>query len=273
MGVVCKKNHQVFLGLIVGMGLTIIPGCKRKNIQPPYLRPLTSYVDYQKNKEEENVTLRAKKLSPQDCESLIGPHARRLFKKHRRRQPICPIQLSITNNDPQRSLSLEPKNISLSLTNAQTVVNRLQRDSFIQAFGGIAAGLFITGILAFGSIFALSASGMLLVIIGSMQALAPLAVLGGSALLVTPFFLVVGTPIVSTVKGIQTSKQNYKLKKEIEEHSLDQSLIVEPGETVDTLIFVEKQKYKEKFAISLTNPENEHERINFHVQLHRDSAH
>ena len=68
-----------------------------------------------------------------------------------------------------------------------TIAQRLQRNACMQAVGGLIAGLLISGLLAAGSIFTLSASGMLLVVIGSAKALAPLAFLGGSALLVAPY--------------------------------------------------------------------------------------
>ncbi len=257
------KRNPLLLVFILGT-ISLFSGCKHRALQSLHLRSLTSYLDYQKT--QQGITLRVKRLCAQDCTSLLGEHAHRLFKKHRRRQPIYPIQISITNNTHTLA-ALDPKNIDLTLTDYHSVANRLHRNSFVQAFGGLVAGILVTGLLAASSIFALSASGMLLVIIGSMKALAPIAICGGAALLITPFFLVIGTPVVSTIKGVQTTQQNRLLKKEIKNHALKHALIIEPRETIDTLIFVEKRNYQEQFSITLANPENAQERIPFLVKL------
>ena len=262
-----KKNSARYWIVFIPFILTLVPGCKKKSSLNPYLRPLTSYIDYQSTKQ--GITLRAKFLSARDCIPFLGNNAHRLFKRHRRRPAIFPIQLSITNNT-NKLAALEPKDIDLRLTDYHNVAERLHRNSFIQAFGGIAAGLLITATLAFGSIFALSASGMLLVIIGSIKALAPIAIFGGSALLITPVFLVIGTPVVSTIKGVKTARHNRRIKNDIKEHSLKHALVVEPGETIDTLIFVQKNHYKDQFFVTFVNPENTEDRIPFHVRLQKD---
>lgn len=261
-----NKHSQLYALAIIG--ILFVPGCKRPIHKQPYLRPLTSYIDYHTIKQ--GITLRVKQLSAQDCKPLLGERAHRLFKKHRRRRPVIPLQLSITN-DTHNLAALDPKNIDLPLADPRAIATRLQRNSFIQAFGGIAAGLVVTTVLALGSVFALSASGILLVIIGSMKALAPLALLGGSALLVTPFFLIIGTPVVSTIKGVQTTKNNQLIKREIKDHSLKHALIIEPHQTIDTLIFVEKSQFQQQFTITIANPEKAQEKISFHVTLPKKS--
>ncbi len=262
---VFKRDISRYISLIAAIVLiAILPGCKHKNIRLPYLQPLTSYIDYQETKQ--GVTMRAKQLSPENCKSLLGERADRLWKKQRRRHPIFPLQLSITNTT-NHLVALKPSDIDLKLTEYQSVASRLHRNSLMQVFGGVAAGLIVTGLLAIGSAFALSASGMLLVILGSVKALAPLAILGCSALIVTPFFLVIGTPIVSTMKGIQTSQYNHMVKKELKERSLAHALVVEPHQTIDTLIFVAKPNYKRKFVITISDPEQAQNHIAFRVRL------
>jgi hypothetical protein len=248
--------------------LLAVAGCTKKAPSVAYLRPLTSYIDT--NTTKHGITVRAKQLSPHDCLSLLGSKAPRLFKKQRQRQPIYPIQLSITNHT-NKLIALDPCHIELPLVNYHSVARRLHQNSVLHAAGGIFAGLLISSLLTAGSIFALSASGILLVIIGSMKALAPIAILGGSALLIAPFFLVIGTPIASTVKGVKTAKNNQLLTKEIKAHTLRNSLIIEPNTTIDTLIFVSKRDFKNQFTIALCNPENAKELIPFTIMLQNHS--
>ena len=137
----------------------------------------------------------------------------------------------------------------------------------MQALGEILAGLAITGALVACSALALSASGILLMVIGSAKAFAPAALLGSSALLITPFFLVVGTPVISTIKVVKTSRENNLIKKELKENSLKHTLLIEPHKTVDTLIFVSNQNYQQEFTITIRDPQNAQNRIQFPVKL------
>lgn len=241
-----------------------LSSCKRRPGTTPYLRPLTSYIDYQKTKQ--GITLRAKQLAPEDCRSLLGNRASLLFKKRRRKKPILPIQLSLTNHT-RNLIALQPKDIDLELTPYNAVASRLQQSSFAQAFGKLFGGIAIAGTLIVGSIVALSTSGILLVVIGSIKAFAPAALIGSSALLATPFFLVIATPAVSTATVVRTARQNAAIKRELKENSLKHTLLIEPGETIDTLIFVGKSQYKQEFDVVIRSPHHPQNRIPFHVTL------
>ncbi len=256
----------MFIALIAAV-IGGLPSCNRRPGTSPYLRPLTTYIDYQKTKQ--GITVRVKKLSPEDCKSLLGNRDTLLYKKRRRKKPIIPIQLSITNST--RSLvALQPKDIDLELTPYNAVANRLQRSSFAQAFGKLFGSIAIAGTLIAGSLIALSTSGVLLVVIGSIKAFAPAALIGSSALLITPFFLVVATPAVSTATVVRTSRQNAAIKRELKENSLKHTLLIEPSETIDKLFFVTNQEYIKRegeFDITIRNPHNPQNRIPFHVKL------
>ncbi len=256
---------QKFISVaLVSALIATLPSCQRKPGAHAYLRPLASYIDYQKTKQ--GITLRAKKLSAQDCEPLLGKRATLLWKKRRRKKPIVPIQLSITNRTG-RLVALQPKNIDLELTPYNDVAHRLQRSSFAQAFGKLFGGIAIAGTLIAGSLIALSTSGVLLVVIGSIKAFAPAALIGSSALLITPFFLVIATPALSTATVVRTSRQNAAIKQELKANSLKHTILIEPGETVDKLIFVTKLQYKQEFDITMRSPHNPQNRIPFHVKL------
>lgn len=249
--------------------ITALPSCKKNAAQSLSLRSLTSYLDYQATKS--GVTVRVRQLTETDCKQIIGDQAKQLFKKRRRKQPIFPIQLSITNST-NRLTALKPENIELTLTPASTVARRLQKSTFAQIFGNFAAGFFVTGLLATGSFLTLGASGIVLLVAGSHGALAPAAILGGAALLAAPTFLFIGTPVASTIKGVETARQNAIIRKEIKTHTLKNTIVVESQQTVDTLIFVEKPHYKNSFTITLSNPHNAIEKIVFPVQLRTRSV-
>ncbi len=228
------------------------------------MRPLTALIDYYDS--AQGVTLRVKKLDTHDCESLFGKRSQRLFKKFRKRQPVWPIQLSITN-DTNKLISLKPSDITLPQVNYKQVASRLQKNSFTQVFGTIASSLLIGGFLAIGSFLALSASGIMLLATGSFSITAPFAGIGISALAAIPTFLILGTPILSTVRGMQTAQNNQMITRDIKNYSLKNQLVVEARTTVDIVIFVSKFQYKPQFTVNVSNPENAKEKITFHVTI------
>lgn len=257
-----NKKIISFLLIILVAGL---PGCKQKNGQCYGLRPLTSYIDYQETKQ--GITLRVKQLSQDDCKFLMGDRAKFLWKKRRRRKPIVTIQLSLTN-DVNNLIALKPTDIDLKLVEYKRVARHLHRNSFMQLFGQLFAGAVITVAVAAGSIFALSATGMLVVLAGSMKAILPATILGGIGILAPPAFLVIGGPILSTAKLTQSARQNAAVRQGLKTHNLRQALLVEPHQTVDTLIFVEKQNYRRNFTITIRDPKHPLKTIEFPVLLH-----
>ncbi len=242
----------------------LLPNCKKKQNSHSRLRPLTSYIDYQATKQ--GITVCVKQLCQEDCKPLLGNRAGRLWKKHRRRKPIIPLQLAITNQT-NRLVALQPQDIDLKLTPYNTVARRLHRNSFIQLFGELFAGVAITGALVVGTVIALSTSGLLLVLIGNIKALIPAAIISGAGLLIPPLFLTIGTPAISTWNVARTAKQNVAIKKELKSYSLRHALLIEPYQTVDTLIFVSKDNYKQDFEIAMRDPKLPQNRIPFKVKL------
>lgn len=246
-----------------------LPGCvKKNNVHIPHLRALTSYIDFQES--QEDITIRVKKLSESDCKALLGDRARLLFKKRRKQQPIYPIQISISNTSEHRIL-LKPENIDLQLTPYQDVARRIQHSSFLHAIGGVFFALVITAGLAAGSALALTSGGILTYLFGNALAAvsAPLLITGITASIVTPFFLVVGTPIISAARGVETSKENIMMRHELAQASFKRGLLIDPGNTIDTLIFVQRPHLKHAFTITLTNKTKK--LIPFHVTLHDEN--
>jgi hypothetical protein len=249
---------------ILLVSIVFLPGCRNPEKEQLRMRPLTALIDYYDS--AQGVTLRIKKLDAHDCESLFGKRSHRLFKKFRKRQPIWPIQFSLTN-DTSKLISLKASDISLPQMSYKQVASRLQKNSLTQVFGTIASSLLIGGFLAMGSFLALSASGIMLLTTGSFSITAPFAVIGSSALAAIPTFLILGTPILSTIRGVQTSHTNQIITRDIKNYSLKNQLVVEPHTTVDMVVFVSKFQYKPQFTVHVSDPENAEEKITFHVTI------
>lgn len=258
-----KRQFTRHLPIFI-LTLLFLPSCKDPEKGKLGMRPLTSLIDFEESKNE--VMLRVKKLSAHDCDPILGPRSQRLFKKIRKRQPIWPIQISISNNS-NKLISVKNGDISLKQQSYRSVAARLRKSSFTQVFGTIASSLLIGGFLALGSILALSASGILLLTTGSLSITAPVAVIGSSALAAIPTFLLIGTPVLSTVRGIETSKGNKVIKQDIKNYALKDLIVIEPQQTADMLIFVAKPDFKEEFEVFVSNPEDASEKIKFQVFL------
>ncbi len=255
-------SHRMIPILI--LMLAVLPGCKDPSKGRLGMRPLTSLVDYEAS--QEGVTLRVKKLDAHDCETILGKPSQRLFKKFRKRQPIWPLQISLTNNT-NKLVAMKPSDISLEQLSYKSVSSRLHKNSFTQVFGTIASSLLIGGLLALGSVLTLSASGILLLTTGSFSITAPIAIIGSSALAAIPTLLIIGTPILSTVRGVQTAQNNRVMKQDIKSYALKEQVVVPPYQTADMLIFVSKQNYEPLFSVKVTNPENAEEKITFNVAI------
>ena len=243
--------------------LFALSGC-RKNVNVRSLRSLPTLIDYQGS--QHGIDLQVKKLNEHDCQSILGKPSHRLFKKFRKRSPISPLQISVTNNT-EKLIALKPSDIDLPQVPYKKVANRLSNSSLLQIFGTILSSLFIGSFIAMGSFLALGASGILLFATGSLSITIPAAVIGSSAALALPLFLVIGTPVLSAVKGVETARANQSITRDIKQFSLHDQLIVEPYETVDMLIFVEKLQFKPNFTINITDPEHAQNQITFNVRI------
>lgn len=258
-------NKHTISQLAIAMGLMlIVPSCKNPHKEALQMRPLAALIDYFDS--AQGVTLRVKKLDKHDSGLLLGDRSARLFKRFRKRPPIWPIQISLTN-DTTKLVALKASDISLKQVDYKRVASRLNNNSFTQIFATIASSLLIGGFLAAGSFLALSTSGIVLLATGSFSITAPFAVLGSSALVAIPALLVIGTPVLSTVRGVKTAQHNREVRQEIKKYNLKEQVIVEPHQTVDMVIFVSRVDYKSEFSIEVTHPERGNEKIEFQVKI------
>lgn len=248
---------------IIAVILMIIPACKRPQAERS-LRSLPTLIDYHGS--QSGIDLCVKKLNEDDCRSILGKPAQRLFKKFRKRKPISPLQISVTNNT-DKLISLKPSDIDLPQVPYKKVARRLSNSSVLQMFGALFSSLFIVGFLAVGSCLALGASGILLFATGSLTVTIPAAILGSSAAVALPLFLIIGTPVLSTVRGVQTARRNQSISRDIKQFSFHNLVVVEPHETIDMLIFVERAEFRPTFTIKVTHPEKAQRQITFNVRI------
>ena len=142
----------------------------------------------------------------------------------------------------------------------------------LQVIGGIACGIITSGLLIAGAFFGATFFEIFTTLFGTIGATiaSPLLVAGLSAAIVTPFFVVIGTPVVSTMKGMKSVHKNTIIKRELKNKSLDTGLRINKGQTVDTLIFVSRSKYHNEFTLSLTQPRTNKEIATYDVELHKE---
>lgn len=239
-----------------------------KQTHHPYLRPLPQYLDYYHA--QDDIIVRAKSLTRDDCKAFFGPKSSLLFKKRRQRQPIYPIQISVTNRS-EHVAEIKPENIDIQLTSYKDVAQRLAHNPFLQAFGGIMATVLITGLIAMVSSFILTPGILTIYLFGAAAApiSAPLVFAGTSALVAAPLFFVIGTPVNSTLKGIKSAQSNSVMKKELQRNSLQNALRIEPYQSIETLIFVSKPHYKNEFKLGVTYTDNETDQkiTNFNIRI------
>lgn len=246
-----------FVLFILGLG-----GCAKKNhFKPCHFRSLkeSRHIDFQATKDQ--VTVRAKELDGHDCDKIFGECGSKLTTG---KNPLVPIQLSIENNSDVAWLLPESK-IKLDLVPTKYIMNRLHTDS-----SGIAGACFGIGALA-----AVTGIGLIVAIptacVGSL-AIGALAIGGwctGVALTAAAGLLIIATPFIIIVQTNDATIENDKIDTYVQKTSLGKSLLIRPDKTVDVLLFVDEESYKNRFEITLIN-DVENKKLPFTISLAQD---
>lgn len=251
--------------LLIGMSVALLPGFKRRStpLPIPSLPEMGESVDYKEAKQ--GITLRAKRLSKPETEQILGKRAGRLWhqsrlRKTKRRKRACrsrkteqiiPIQLSIINRT-DRSVTIRNEDIDLQLVDGKTVEKRLRRSSFFAAVGTA-----ITSVAVMASLLALTNGLINIAFLGCCGGAKISPLLASSAYIGAIFFgygsmfTFLATPVVTTHKAMKTTTENKRVKKTIDKNSFENMIQVEPGQEVNTLIFVAEDDYKENFNIAI----------------------
>ena len=270
--------------LLIGAVLIALPGFKRRSkpVQIPDLPAMEESADYTETKQ--GITLQAKRLNKSEAELILGKRAGRLWHqtrlrktKRRKKQRACgsrktkqiiPIQLSI-KNQTDRTVTIGAQDINLKLTDGNTVAKRLRRRPFFAALTTAMTGIAILAFLAattngLGSLAFLGCCGAGT---GKISALLASAVYGGAVLcMYGSVFTVLATPVVTTNKAMRTTTENRRVKKTVTKHNFATIIRVAPDQSIDTLIFVAEDDYKETFDINVQN-ENSSHYVPFNVKM------
>jgi len=240
-----------FIGL-----LFIVSGCSKiKQYHNNAITPLNPQINFKIKKD--NIDLRAKKFTPVDCYQLFGERGKKLIT-HNHRTSIYPIQLSITNHS-NNTYVLDKKHIGLRLLPYQNVAHRMQYSSVLRSVGLLFSGAAVAALVALGGLTALA--------IGVATTFAPIVIIGAGACITAPFMLVVGTPVSSTINGIQSLRTNSTIKKDIKNKTFTHQIIIKPNQSIDTIIFVKGRNYKNEFSLNLYEKNNKDNTITIDVEL------
>lgn len=239
-GSMIRRLYFAYINMYLIALFLLLPGCaKVKSYKKKPLRPLCSYVTYQAK--QDDIHIYAKKYDQQDCIQLFGSRGSRLIH-HKHDTCIYPIQLSIKNNS-QTTWILNKNSIDLKLTPYHHVAHRIQNHTFLRMVSIVAVGTAFTTLTAIG--------GTTLLVIGMFTWSIPAAIAGGALCASVPFMILVNTPMSTTVQGIQSLRTNTRIKQDIKQKSLTRTVILEPGQTTDTILFVKGSNYKPVFDLTL----------------------
>ncbi len=239
-----------FIGLLMSLA-----GCaKKSSYKPRNIQSLkeSAHVDYQETKEL--VTVRAKAFTNFDCDYIFGERADRITEGENRLQPV---QLSIENNSPS-VVKLRDSDIDLSLVPTKEVADRLSGFNYQTA--GIYCGI---GTLVIAAATGLSWLVLPAVLTGLDAILAPLLL---STLVFAPVgsFLLLATPCMFLINTFNYEKK--ELRECIAKTDVGKTIMVNPGKTIDVLLFVHKKQYKPTFACTLIDQQQNKKR-QFEVRL------
>lgn len=242
--------------------LICLAGCtKRNNYEPRHLQSLkeSAHVDYQETKDQ--VTVQAKVFTENDCNYLFGERVQYIREG---KNPLRPIQLCIENNGSSAVKLIEP-NISLPLVSASAVSRRLSNDeganiAQICCSSGVLATLAGIGLLASLT------SGLFIV---TSFAVGAVAFATGISLTTAGTLLVVASPFVYVADSSNQTYQKDLIDHHIRKTSVGDTLVINPGKTVDTLLFVYEKKYQEKqtFDLTLLDQCDQQHKLKFTVKL------
>ncbi len=229
-----------FIGLLMSLA-----GCaKKSSYKPRNIQSLkeSAHVDYQETKEL--VTVRAKAFTNFDCDYIFGERADRITEGENKLQPV---QVSLENNS-SLPVELHDENIDIPLVTTKEIIDRLSSFNYKKA--GICCG--VGALVAFASAGALIISipwlfaymlfgGHASIILGWIIGLYGCAAAGGLLLIATPCMFIIDNCV----------SEKREIRECIAKTDMGKTIIINPGKTVDVLLFVRKQQFKPTFNIAL----------------------
>ena len=247
-----KTLHYYLLPLGI---LIAIPGCKQISYTPK------SFKSISKNglslHEKNRVTLEYKLLSKPEVNQLFDGRGNRLLRK---RKTIYSIYVTLDNKS-DTTFILDPKNISIPLTNPSIISYRLHSHTHRRIFGTLLIGATGAGISFFAAVY--------ITIVGAITVMPQLVKAGYAALGLTGFFTL-GTPYLSYKLGSNSARINTYIDQDITSKSLSKPIALLPGQATHVLLFVHRKVFKPSFFITLIDQKTENSLI-FEVNLKKES--
>lgn len=227
-----KTMQGAFLSILL-----VLAGCGKIPYRPKSIKSISIESDYTGIKDD--VILRVKKLTEAEISHLFGHQGEKFSNP---RFPLVPLHFSIHNlNDT--ALILDPKNISLESVNYRTVSKQLQSSSLGKTMRTMSYGA-LTAILTAGASFV----GVIYGQLSNKDSYAENSKLFWN---ITAPLILIATPFIAFVKTIKSARTNGKIKQDIKKKTLHKSIVIQPGQQYDTLVFVHTYDYRSQFILKL----------------------
>lgn len=249
---------KVAQGILLSALLTLA-GCGKIPYRPKSIKSISVESDYTGIKD--NVILRVKKLTEAEVSHLFGQHGEQFSNP---RFPLVPLHFSI-HNLSNTALIIDPKNISLDSVNYRVVSKQLQTSSLGKTMRSISYGA-LTAILTAGASFA----GVIYGQINDNNAQTENAKLFWD---ITAPLILIATPVIAFIKTIKSVRNNNKIKRDLKSKILHKSVIIQPGQQYDTLLFVHARNYHAQFILSLVEEgkNKESKKTIFHIAMGKNN--
>ncbi len=226
---------------IVGIVL-LMPGCKRPAYNPKSLQEIR--LNNASLQTQNEVTVQCKLLTKKETHMLFDGRGSRLLNK---RKPLYPLYLYIENKG-QKILILDPVRSGLKIFNPELVAQRLYSHTSRRIIIPL-----IIGTIGAGATFLAAAYITLVGVIGSL----PVLIKSGYAGLSISGILAAGTPYVCYHQGNSAIITNTCIHQDVMSKSLHKPMVIEPGTSLTTLIFVPHRCYNSSFNLRLIDASSE----------------
>jgi len=245
-----------FIGLLL-----FVSGCAKKSNYKPHSLPSLKesvHVDYQETKEQ--VTVRAKKFTHNDCDTFFGDRASKILSGKR---PLQPIQLCIENSSKVAVLLFD-ENINLRLVPTQMVAGRLTPYRFATSAIWSGVGLFGLSVITLPWLFP-AAFPLFCHILGAFGTI--LSVNGAVFFFLSAPLILVATPFIFIADNALFRSCPKELKNCIHKTEKGKAVVIHPDGIIDMLIFVHCDQFKPTFDVTLLNENDQTKKQTFTVHL------
>jgi len=219
------------------LSIILLPSCTHKytikQLEPLAQQELSIFKETQ-----DDIALHVKKIPDYECVDLFGNRARRIV---RGKNPLVPVQISVSNNSENNCI-ISPKNIRLSIVASKHIAYRLQSSSLRVALTSL--GIFVS----LGVVTGITGYVMLNAAYTGAAAWVGTA---GAATMIASIAIIYGTPFFMLKASAPIREENRAIKKYLKKTGLSDSIVVEPGETINAMFFVRKKDWHPNFALAI----------------------